>query len=62
MELVYYKIYKDNVLIYENQCPVLFFIGVIPVNTLGLYDYIEIEYQGKTIIYKANEIIGKWKL
>jgi hypothetical protein len=62
MELVNYKIYKDDTLIYENQCPVLFFIGVIPVNVSGLYDYIEITYQGNVLIYNANAITRKWKL
>jgi len=61
MELVEYKMFKDNKLVYRNTCPALFFIGIVPVLEVDLYDYIEIKYKGTITIYYADGIVNKWK-
>jgi hypothetical protein len=61
MELVNYKMYKDDNLIYENTCPVLFAMGVIPALDIDIYDYIEINFKGTTTFYSHSGMVEKWK-
>lgn len=61
MEDIIYRMYKDGKLIHEACCPALFFSSVIPLRDNNLYDYIELEYNGKKIIHRKERILNEWK-
>ena len=43
MDIVTYKIYRNNEVVYTNSCPLLFFMAAMPLVEYQ-YDYIECLY------------------
>ncbi len=52
MDIVKYKMYKNNEVFHESSCPILLFSHIVPIRYENFYDYIVIEYNGVTKIIK----------
>lgn len=64
MDYIIYRMFKDNKLHYEGKCPSFLFFGIAPfepVDVNDVYDYMEIEYKGKTITYNKETSDQVWK-
>lgn len=61
MEDVKFKMFKDNKLVHEGCCPVMFFTSVIPMRDQNLFDYIELEWNGYKKIHYRETLLHDWK-
>lgn len=56
MEILKYKMYKNNTIIHEGECPVFFYTHIMPVGYKNYYDFIELAYNNKIYIIQQNEL------
>lgn len=54
--LIIFRVVKDNNILHTGMCNANIFINVIPVRHCNLYDYIELDYNGKTFILKSIDL------